>query len=89
MVIGISGKLGSGKDTVGLAIQTLMDDSLTKEERLEILEGKLAFPPGYHPNGWQIKKMLAIKGMLSFFIRCLRRKNSNIALKMWSKMLVR
>jgi dephospho-CoA kinase len=36
MIIGISGKLGSGKDTVGLIIQALSEDNLTDGEVYEI-----------------------------------------------------
>lgn len=53
MVIGISGKLGSGKDTVGTIIQCLTEDNLTDGEIFEVLEGRLQIP---NPD-WQIKKM--------------------------------
>lgn len=55
MVIGISGKLGSGKDTVGTIIQAMTCGELTDEEIIEIIEGKLALTPG--TETWEIKKM--------------------------------
>jgi len=55
MVIGISGKLGSGKDTVGTIIQAMTCGELTDGEIIEIIEGKLALTPG--TETWEIKKM--------------------------------
>ena len=53
MVIGVSGKLGSGKDTVGLIIQALTEENLVIEEIADIATGKLALPK----SNWEIKKM--------------------------------
>lgn len=53
MIVAISGKLGSGKDTIGQIIQCLTEDNLTDGEIFEVLEGKLQIP---NPD-WQIKKM--------------------------------
>jgi len=53
MVIGISGKLGSGKDTMGLIIQALMEKNLVHSEIVDIAMGKLVLPK----SDWEIKKM--------------------------------
>lgn len=54
MIIGISGKIGSGKDTVGKIIQYLTSDDCSKK-CLGLL--KLGYNiEGYHNSNWQIKK---------------------------------
>jgi hypothetical protein len=56
MIIGINGKIGSGKDTVGRIIQYLTDDTVSKTVYSNFKEfDKLDVGnQGYHP--WQIKK---------------------------------
>jgi hypothetical protein len=52
MIIGISGKIGSGKDTVGKIIQALTAQNITEGEVIEIVNNKLL---NFNSN-WQIKK---------------------------------
>jgi hypothetical protein len=52
MIIGINGKIGSGKDTVGLIIQYLTDElnKANPKEFTEWVDG------GFHTSDWKIKK---------------------------------
>jgi len=56
MIIGISGRIGSGKDTVGKIIQYLTDDTVNKTvyPNFEEFDKLDIGNEGYHP--WQIKK---------------------------------
>lgn len=56
MIIGINGKIGSGKDTVGRIIQYLTDDTVSKTvySNFEEFDKLDVGNQGYHP--WQIKK---------------------------------
>lgn len=63
MIIGISGKIGSGKDTVGKIIKYLAaggkaEDAIWNEEALKVLDNKEAWNPDIFnkPDAWQIKK---------------------------------
>jgi hypothetical protein len=92
MIIGISGKLGSGKDTVGLIIQALSEDNLTDGEVYEIATQKLAIPV---PN-WEIKKMAGkLKDIASILLGVSVEKFEDRAFKEsklgpeWNEMTVR
>lgn len=52
MIIGVNGKIGSGKDTVGLIIQYLTDElnKTNPKEFTEWVDG------GFHASDWKIKK---------------------------------
>jgi hypothetical protein len=52
MILGISGRIGSGKDTVGLIIQYLTDE-LNKDNPKEFTEW---VDGGFHASDWEIKK---------------------------------
>jgi hypothetical protein len=56
MIIGINGRIGSGKDTVGKIIQYLTDDTVSKTvyPKFEEFDKLDVGNEGYHP--WQIKK---------------------------------
>lgn len=68
-IIGISGKIGSGKDTIGTIIQVLTDDNLTDGEVFEIIEGRLALTPG--TETWEIKKFAGkLKQITALLLGC-------------------
>lgn len=52
MIIGINGKIGSGKDTIGSIIQYLTDD-LNKNNPKEFTEW---VDGGFHASDWKVKK---------------------------------
>lgn len=69
MIIGINGKIGSGKDTIGLIIQALMEKNLEFSEIVEIATGQLALPK---PD-WEIKKYAdKLKEIVCLLIGCTR-----------------
>lgn len=53
-LIGISGKIESGKDTVGKIIQLLTDESVTESEIIEIVKGEILY--NNIQSNWKIKK---------------------------------
>jgi hypothetical protein len=75
MVIGVSGKMGSGKDTVGKIIKLLAsgmrsDAMEWSKQDMDDLDNKEAWNPIYFdkPDSWQIKKFASkLKQIVSIF----------------------
>lgn len=74
MIIGISGKIGSGKDTVGKIIQYLtLDDNVFSKRNVDII-ADLQYK-GYYANKseWKIKKFAdKLKDIVCLLINCTR-----------------
>ncbi len=79
MIIGINGRIGSGKDTVGLIIQYLVclhKDTLAPHQKFEdlhtqIKEFGLAPVSNKLQSGWEIKKFaFKLKQMICLFTGC-------------------
>jgi len=84
MIIGISGKIGSGKDTVGDIIKYLTMDEVVREEWLEMQGGNekelvLNLPSNIteHTN-WEVKKFAdKLKDIVCMLIGCTREQLEN------------
>ena len=74
MIIGISGKIGSGKDTVGEIIRFLWDIKNTKQGQLLTVEDFIAAPSDADSsNPYQIKKFAdKLKDIVCLLIGCTR-----------------
>lgn len=71
MIIGISGKIGSGKDTVGNIIKLLTDDTLSYKEVIEIATGQLEITHSY--SDFIVKKFAdTLKDIVCLLIGCTR-----------------
>lgn len=67
MVIGVSGKIGSGKDAIGKIIQGLTSSNITEGEIIEIVEDRLL----RFNTTWEIKKYAyKLKQIVSLLTGC-------------------
>ncbi len=86
MIIGISGKIQSGKDTVGLIIQYLTDDYAKKDTLTfqEWMKEYVNIDDGYNKSAssWEIKKFAdKVKDIVCLIIGCTREQLENIDFK--------
>jgi len=80
MIIGISGKIGSGKDTVGTIIQ-LLDLGYTNESILEVLT-LCPDCPSEKKSSWEVHKFAGkLKDMVCLLIGCTREQLEDIDFK--------
>lgn len=84
MIIGISGKIGSGKDTVGKIIQYLIwNNGILTVKDIEILDssGQVKFNAKIQ-TGWEIKKLADIlKDIVCLLIGCTREQLEDAGFK--------
>jgi len=70
-IIGVSGKIGSGKDTVGRIIQYFTANDVSPSCFDKLIEGKSV--KGHHDSNWEVHKFAdKLKDIVCLLIGCTR-----------------